>query len=54
MITFRKGDGVKFVSSESTLIPILKATGWVADGEAEQEEAVPPRRGRPPKIQEID
>lgn len=54
MITFKKGDAVKFIDEGSVVIPVLKEAGWVAEGETEQDGAAPPRRGRPPKVQEID
>jgi hypothetical protein len=54
VITFRKGEAVKFIDEGSVVIPVLRADGWVADGEVEVEETPPPRRGRPPKVQEID
>lgn len=33
MLTFRKGDAVKILSPESTLIELLKREGWAVDGE---------------------
>lgn len=45
MITLKKDDGVKVVSPESALIPLLKKQGWVVEGE----EAEAPKRGRPAK-----
>ena len=46
MVTLTKDGGVKIVSPESTLIPLLKKQGWVVEGE---EVTDAPRRGRPPK-----
>lgn len=33
MLTFKKGDAVKFIDPESSLIPVLKHEGWKAEGE---------------------
>jgi hypothetical protein len=35
MITFTKGESVKFIDEGSSLIPLLKLDGWKAEGEAE-------------------
>lgn len=35
MITFTKGESVKFIEEGSELIPLLKEHGWKAEGEAE-------------------
>jgi hypothetical protein len=35
MLTFKKGDWVKFIDPSSTLISVLKAEGWKAEGEVE-------------------
>lgn len=34
MITFKKGDAVKYIDPESKLIPILEADGWEAEKKA--------------------
>lgn len=52
MLKLTKDGGVKFLSPESTLIPLLKAEGWVAEGDEVAADA--PRRGRPPKPKEDD
>jgi hypothetical protein len=49
MVTLHKDGGVKVLSPESELIPVLKAQGWVAEGEQEA-----PRRGRPPKEKDAE
>lgn len=50
MLKLTKDGGVKVLSPESTLIPLLKAEGWVAEGDEIAADA--PRRGRPPKEKE--
>ncbi len=52
MITLHKDGGTKVLSPESTLIPLLLAEGWVAEGDEIAADA--PRRGRPPKPKEDD
>jgi hypothetical protein len=42
-----KGDDVKLLDPESSLIKTLKYEGWMVEGEEE-----PKRRGRPPKQEE--
>lgn len=38
MLKFVKGDDVKFIDQDSTLIQILKDGGWVVEGEPKAEE----------------
>jgi hypothetical protein len=45
MIKLIKGDAVKVLSPESSLLALLEVEGWTVEGE--EKEA--PRRGRPPK-----
>lgn len=54
MITLHKNGGVKVLSPESTLIPVLKEKGWVAEGDTLDEDHPAPekRRGRPAKNKE--
>lgn len=37
MLTLKKGDAVKFLSPESSLIKVLKFEGWEVEGEKKQE-----------------
>lgn len=37
MITFKKGDWVKYIDLSSTLIDVLKSEGWKAEGEVNVE-----------------
>lgn len=59
MITFKKGDWVKYIDPSSTLIDVLKSEGWKAEGDVSldvdnQDTVDKPRRGRPPKNQGSD
>lgn len=43
MLTFKKGENVKYIDPESRLIPVLEADGWQSDVEEK------PKRGRQKK-----
>lgn len=51
MLKFIKGDAVKHIDPQSSLIPLLRHEGWVVEGETAAAEDAP-RRGRPPKEKE--
>jgi hypothetical protein len=51
MVKLIKGDAVKILSPESSLIPLLKHEGWIVEGEKVEEA---PRRGRPPKEEKVE
>lgn len=46
-LTFKKDDGVKYINSESDLIPILIKGGWVEDKPAVEkiEKPAPRKKG---------
>lgn len=49
MMKFTKGGLVKLIDQNSSLVPLLRADGWVVEGETP-----PARRGRPPKEKNLE
>jgi hypothetical protein len=54
MLTFKKGDAVKFVDEGSVIIAALQAAGWEQDNGSVRAESNNPRRGRPARVQDSE
>jgi hypothetical protein len=54
MLTFKKGDAVKFIDPDSSIIPVLEADGWSKENATVRDEPTGAVRKRTSKVQDSE